>query len=182
LGLSIVERIARVLEAPLSLRSAPGQGSMFEIQVPLAAAVPTLGPDKAKRPVTHRLDGLHVLCIDNEEAILEGMAALLRGWGCNVKTARGLEEAQALTRPPEIVPDVLLLDYQLDEGSNGLDAAKALRWKLDGALPAILLTADRSPEVRESAEALGITVLNKPLKPAALRALLTRLSRPQAAE
>ena len=107
---------------------------------------------------------------------------MLRGWGCKVKTARSLNDAKKVTQPPEIVPDILVVDYHLDDDGNGLDAARTLRWMLNGSLPAVLVTADRSPEVRERAESLGIAVLHKPVKPAALRAVLTRMSRLQAAE
>ena len=68
-------------------------------------------------------------------------------------------------------PDVLLVDYHLDKG-DGIDAAKQLRWKLGGSLPAVLVTADRSKRVRDTARATEMEVLNKPVRPAALRALL----------
>jgi CheY-like chemotaxis protein len=69
---------------------------------------------------------------------------------------------------------VLLVDYHLDQGNNGIEAAIDLRWKLGREIPAILITADRSPEVRLAAREKGFVVLNKPLKPAALRALLAQ--------
>jgi CheY-like chemotaxis protein len=68
---------------------------------------------------------------------------------------------------------VLLIDYHLDEG-DGIEAARNLRWKLDRALPAVLITADRSKTVRDAARATGMEVLNKPVRPAALRALLAQ--------
>jgi len=70
-------------------------------------------------------------------------------------------------------PDVMIADYHLDQG-NGIETILALRWRLGTDLPAILLTADRSPRVREDAQAKSIHLLNKPLRPAALRALLAR--------
>jgi len=123
------------------------------------------------------LDGLTVLVIDNEPAILEGMELLLTGWGCDVIKAtdalKALEQLHTLRKSP----DIALVDYHLTDG-NGVDAVMALRWKL-GPLPAVLITADRTRKVRDVAKAADITVLNKPLKPAALRALLAqrRLSR-----
>lgn len=183
LGLSIVERIARVLEHPVTMRSTPGKGSVFSVDLPAAVSVPEqvcapAAPARGGAP----LDGLTVLAIDNEPAILEGMELLLTGWGCEVIKATdalgALEQVHALRRQP----DIALVDYHLNEG-NGIDAVMALRWKL-GTLPAVLITADRSRKVREAAKAADITVLNKPLKPAALRALLAqrRLSRTAAAE
>lgn len=178
LGLSIVERIARVLEHKVSMRSTPGKGSVFFVDLPSTIPVPETvctpaAPTRGGAP----LDGLTVLAIDNEPAILEGMELLLTGWGCDVIKAtdavKALEQLHALRKQP----DIALVDYHLTDG-NGVDAVMALRWKL-GPLPAVLITADRTRKVRDVAKAADITVLNKPLKPAALRALLAqrRLSR-----
>ena len=170
LGLSIVERAARLLDHPLALDSEPGRGSTFTLSVPRAPrAVPPAA--EAPRALDAPLAGLAVLAIDNEPAILDGMRALLGRWGCRVTPAGSLAEALGAVR--EAPPAVILADYHLDEG-DGLAAVAALRAALDAAVPAVLLTADRSPAVREAAEALGIHVLNKPLKPAALRALLAQ--------
>jgi CheY-like chemotaxis protein len=114
-----------------------------------------------------------VLCIDNEPKILDGMQTLLGGWGCRVLTAADLRTAQAAVAQAKVRPNGLLVDYHLGDG-NGIDAIVQLRWQLGGDLPAILITADRSPRVREDARASDIQVLNKPVKPAALRALLAQ--------
>ncbi len=174
LGLSIVERIARVLEHKLTVVSHPARGSCFSVNLPKAAALPVSVSDEipARQPAGG-LHGLTVLAIDNEPAILAGMQELLGGWGCSVHGARGLAEARETLRRAGTSPDVIIADYHLDEG-NGIEAILALRWHLGADLPAILLTADRSPRVREDAAAKAIQLLNKPLKPAALRALLTR--------
>jgi CheY-like chemotaxis protein len=112
-----------------------------------------------------------VLCIDNEPKVLEGMEALLQRWGCRVLAARDLDAARAALRAAP-GPDGLLVDYHLDAG-NGLDAIAALQDELPH-LPAVLITADRGPEVRRAAAEAGVRVLNKPVKPAALRALLAQ--------
>ncbi len=174
LGLSIVERIARVLDHRLNLVSHPGRGSCFSLALPKAASVPLSAlPEAAVGASGTGLDGLRVLAIDNEPAILAGMRELLGGWGCKVFGAHGLAEAQALVRRGAVTPDVVIADYHLDKG-DGIEAILALRRHLGVELPAVLLTADRSPHVNEDAAARGIRLLNKPLKPAALRALLSR--------
>lgn len=174
LGLSIVERIARVLEHPLSLVSHPGRGSCFSVSLPRAAALPvSVAVEKPTRQPAGGLGGLVILAIDNEPAILAGMHELLGGWGCTVHGAHGPGEAREALGRAGATPDVIIADYHLDEG-DGLAAIRALRAHLGGDLPAVLLTADRSPHVREEASAQEIHLLNKPLKPAALRALLTR--------
>jgi Na+/proline symporter/CheY-like chemotaxis protein len=174
LGLSIVERIARVLDHRLELKSEPGRGTQFSVELPVAAPMPeTAAKPKNPRSPATPLAGLRVLAIDNEPAILDGMRGLLQGWGCEVTVAGSLHEAQLVLRDAKARPEVVIADYHLDEG-NGIDAILALRWKLGPTLPAVLLTADRSPRVREEAAAKAIHLLNKPVKPAALRALLAQ--------
>jgi signal transduction histidine kinase len=174
LGLSIVERLGRVLEHPIGLRSRPGEGSVFFVTAPLGRAPlkPRAEPG-APEPVAagEPLDGLKVLAIDNEPRVLEGLRALLTRWGCLVATAHGLEEAMAALDAfgP---PDVIIADYHLDFG-DGVAAIRALRERFGRSTPAILATADRSLEVRDEAARADVIVMTKPLKPAPLRAQLT---------
>jgi Na+/proline symporter/signal transduction histidine kinase len=184
LGLSIVERIGRVLNADVHMESEVGRGSHFSVLVPRSSAVPIELPQRDQAGVEPgQLAGTTVLCIDNEPAVLDGMETLLRGWGCDVIKAPDLNLALASLTESDTVPNGLLIDYHLDEGT-GLDAIGLLRHHCGGHLPAILITADRSPAVREAARAQGVQVLNKPLKPAALRAMLAqwRVLRVAAAE
>jgi signal transduction histidine kinase/CheY-like chemotaxis protein len=184
LGLSIVERIARVLDYDITVSSTLGRGSRFSVKVPLSAVVPPRRQQPVARDVDRvKLAGIAVLCIDNEPAILDGMQTLLEGWGCRVLKAPHLEAAIALVAEAQTAPDGLLVDYHLDEG-NGIAAIAELRRRFGADLPAILITADRSPHVRADAREQGVQLLHKPLKPAALRALLTqwRMQRLAAAE
>lgn len=173
LGLSIVDRIARVLRLEIQIDSGRGKGTRFSVILPTTMAEePQVANDM--RPTIHAsvsLDGLSVLCIDNDPRILEGMRLLLEGWGCSVETLTG---SRSLDRGPR--PDIVLADYHLD-GETGLDAIRKLRSVHGAGLPAVLITADRSNEVRSAAEELDITMLNKPVKPAALRATVTRVRR-----
>ena len=173
LGLSIVQRIAATLDHKLSLVSVPGRGSRFSVLVPRAAPLPAMATGAAPRPApAGQLAGLRLLVVDNEPAILDGMKLLLGNWGCVVAIASGLDEALAVLRDgPE--PHVVIADYHLDHG-NGLTAISSLRERARGPLPAILLTADRTAHVREAAAALDVHLLNKPLKPGALRSLLAQ--------
>ncbi|MBM3607476.1 MAG: response regulator [Alphaproteobacteria bacterium] len=175
LGLSIVERISKVLDHPVSVRSQQGRGSVFSVLIPRSVlpedqrqgeSVQTLRPSKP-------LDGMCVLAIDNEPRILEGLRALLEGWGCRVLTAADGEEATALLQREHVTPHGVIADYHLDHG-DGLSAIDALRREFGIELPAVLITADRTNEVRERAEANEVRVLNKPVRPAALRALLSQ--------
>ena len=174
LGLSIVERIARVLHCELALKSNVGRGSRFSVEVPRAsAAIVEPMVHAVPKAATGQLAGTVVLCIDNERTILDGMQTLLGGWGCRVLTAADLTEALATLEGSGLEPDGLLVDYHLD-GDDGIGAIAELRRRHGRDLGAILVTADRSLRVREEARAAGVQVLNKPVKPAALRALITQ--------
>jgi CheY-like chemotaxis protein len=174
LGLSIVERIGRVLDHPVGLTSAPGRGSVFKVTVPVVAALPaSVTPLEAPRAAATPLSGLRVLAIDNEPTILEGMRTLLTAWGCAVSTAADLDGARGVIGNGGGLPEVIVADYHLDDG-DGLDVIRSLRTALRIDIPAVLVTADRTPAVRDAAAAIDVHVLNKPLKPAALRALLAQ--------
>jgi len=175
LGLSIVERIARVLDHKVEVESSVDRGSHFSIEVPLASTAPLREPRRTAFGV-HRgqLNGVDVVCIDNDTAILNGMEIVLTGWGCRVVKAADLAAAIASIDEASFTPRALLVDYHLDEG-NGIEAITALRQRYGADLTAILITADRSPDVREAAREHGVLMLNKPVKPAALRALLTQV-------
>jgi signal transduction histidine kinase len=184
LGLSIVERIARVLDHNVTLSSAVGRGSRFSVEVPVSAAVPAREAQHSRGDVDRgQLAGLAVVCIDNDLTILDGMQTLLAGWGCGVVKAPDLATAMAALAENKTIPDALLVDYHLDTG-DGIAAIHALRQRFGAELTAILITADRGPRVREEARACGIQLLNKPIRPAALRALLaqSRVQRAAAAE
>lgn len=170
LGLAIVERIAKIMDHPVQVRSRCGRGSTFSVAVPLVKSAP--------EPITavgmklvDCLDGARILVIDNEVAILDSMTALLRQWGCEVFTAR--DEAEAL----RIVlagpaPDVVLADYHLDDGRTGQAAIAHLRSALGAPLPAAIITADRSDPIRQLLRAENLPVLSKPVKAIKLRVLL----------
>ncbi len=175
LGLSIVERMARVLGHPLSLRSLPGRGSVFTVTAPLGAPAPQVpaGDPSAAAPRQSSLAGMVVVAIDNDRSIVDGMRALLSSWGCVPIVAASQREVLEELARQNRAPDAVLADYHLDEG-DGVDAVVALRWRFGASLPAALVTADRSAEMRTRAREKDVTVINKPLKPAALRALLAQ--------
>ncbi len=171
LGLAICERISRLLNHPLDLRSRPGHGSSFGVIVPRAAAsaVPAASV-AAPADSGARLDGLSVLCVDNEPMILDGMEALLSRWGIRVLKARDAAEARAAHAGGV---DIVLADYHLGDGPDGLELLGELRAAADGSLVGALLTADFDGALAARARTLGWPVLRKPVKPAGLRAFLT---------
>jgi PAS domain S-box-containing protein len=171
LGLAIAERIARLLGHRLSLRSSPGRGTVFSIEVPICAAPArrAVGPVVPPEAQVRRR---RVLVVDNDAAVLRGMQALLSGWNCEVLAAQGFDEALRLADQHR--PELLLLDYHLDDGRTGLELRQALTERL-GECPAVLISADHGEALSRDAAAAGCHLLRKPLKPLALKAVMARI-------
>lgn len=176
LGLSIVDRIARLLGHPVGLRSWPGRGSVFSVTVPLGEAVPATAvatePPGECSSADSPLRGKQVWCIDDDADVREATRALLEDWGCRVVLANSGTAALALADGG--VPALILLDHQLGD-TTGSELWPALRGRLRGDIPVIVMTAQRDAETLARIEALGLRYLAKPLKPAALRALMSQL-------
>jgi CheY-like chemotaxis protein/anti-sigma regulatory factor (Ser/Thr protein kinase) len=180
LGLSICRRISRMLEAPLTLHSRPGRGSVFAVTVPrLAGRASATQTPVAARGSAGGFEGLDVLCIDDDREILDGMRMLLQRWGCDVRVASTRAEALDHRRR---VPDLIIADHHLGAGDDGLSVSRALLDDLQRCVPVLILTADRDEALAERIKALGHAQLYKPVKPAALRALMRHLVETSAAK
>lgn len=173
LGLAIAERIARLLEAPLRVRSRPGRGTVFSLS--LAREAGERGVVAA--PARARLAGARLLAVDNDPDALEALAGVLRGWGCEVvAVACGDEAERALEAGP---CGLWLFDYHLDDGDTGV----ALHGRLSrrfGARPALIISGDDSLEVRREVLEDGLSLLSKPVRPLALKSVLDRMLAAQA--
>ncbi len=179
LGLAIVERTARLIGAGLDMRSIPGRGSVFAITLPIATSLGDETPVAEVIPLMvprarAALPAKRILCVDDDPRIIEGLAALLKGWGCEVVSSGTYADAEPLIATGPI--DVAIIDYQLGRGSaddrTGLDLITELRARWPDAVIA-LVTADSSAAVGQAANRLGAVVLRKPVDPLRLRALLS---------
>jgi Na+/proline symporter/signal transduction histidine kinase/CheY-like chemotaxis protein len=175
LGLSIVKRLAHVLKHSIALESNHGGGSFFSVTVPVAKAINHTTAVTSATPLSKSpMSGTRIVCIENDAAILDGMKTLLKAWGAEVVAVADPESAiEAIAEMDARGQRLtgLLVDYHLDRG-NGVAAIREIRGRFGADIPAILITADRSPHVRDAARQEKIAVLNKPVKPASLRALL----------
>lgn len=180
LGLAIVRRISKVLDHPVDVKSRPGHGSVFSITVPLGqpgelqpthqAAVQPRGRQR-KQP----LEGLTVLCVDNDDDVLNAMNTVLTGWGCQViAVASGAEVERAFVEQ-SLMPDLMLVDYHLDNDETGVEVMNKVQAHFDWRVPGVLITADLSDAIRQEAEASGYQELRKPVNPGALRSLVYRV-------
>jgi signal transduction histidine kinase/CheY-like chemotaxis protein len=180
LGLSICERIAAILETTLTLQSAPGRGSRFGILVPRAVgrAQPATLDNTSSQAVlaVERPQRSRVLCVDDDAPTLEALRELLASWKFDVLVASTPEQAVAIASAQPI--DIVLADFHLQDRPAGLDLLERLvRGAPAGQSRAgALLTAGATEALLSQADELGFPVLRKPVKPAALRALITALA------
>jgi PAS domain S-box-containing protein len=174
LGLAIVERIAKILDYRIQVHSRPGRGSMFSIDVPISHEVPLPIGQAVPLPGTgNPLPGRRLLVLDNEVSILESMSALLGQWGCEVVIAT--DQASALSALQGQAPELILADYHLDHGVVGCEVVRHLREHFGQAIPAVIITADRTDQCRSALQKLEAPLLNKPVKPGKLRAVLSQM-------
>jgi Na+/proline symporter/signal transduction histidine kinase len=172
LGLSIVERLARVLNHGIAIDSNASGGSVFSVTVPTAKSVNHTAAVTSATPLSRTpISGARIVCIENDLAILDGMKTLLRAWDAEVIAVADPDAAIEAIETVAGQLTGLLVDYHLDRG-NGVAAIRDIRRRFGDNIPAILITADRSPHVRAAAREENIAVLSKPVKPASLRALL----------
>src|SRR3954462_403636 len=172
LGLSIVERLARVLNHGIAIDATASGGSVFSVTVPIATAINHTAAVTSATPLSRTpMSGALIVCIENDPAILDGMKTLLTAWNAEVIAVTDPDAAIAAIEASGSSVTGLLVDYHLDRG-NGVAAIREIRRRFGENVPAILITADRSPNVRAAAREENIAVLNKPVKPASLRALL----------
>ncbi|MFA7552754.1 MAG: NahK/ErcS family hybrid sensor histidine kinase/response regulator [Spongiibacteraceae bacterium] len=174
LGLSIANRMSQLLGHRLSFDSVLGVGSVFRIAVPVGEK--SAVQKKAPEVTDVALNGLKVLCVDNELRILAGMQALLEQWGCLVTCVPNLSDAIQRWQH-ESPPDIVLADYHLDNEETGLDVLQALSYHWNCPLVAIVISANNSDELRKTVKQDGYLFLPKPVQPAALRAAMRRMSR-----
>jgi len=196
LGLAIAKGFSDLLKGQVQLNSELGKGSMFSFTLPIAKS------DQQKTIVSKPADlnrsrlstnaqdtrsashdtvdqpSHHILCLDNEPEVLKGMSALLSRWGYQVSEATEIDSAVAIAKETSI--HMILIDYHLDQNAEGVnvlgtDALIALRNRASYDGPAIFISADGRASVKEQVREVGCELLNKPLKPAKLRALLRSL-------
>ena len=176
LGLAIVEKIAGILGHRISVKSWPGKGSMFSVEVPLSATAPKSLPILAmSEPMLERLQGARVWVLDNDAAICAGMRTLLEGWGCQVITALSEQDLARQVDNYHAEADLLIADYHLDDDQNGVDAVARINGRRGRAIPALMITANYSNELKQQIRELGHTLMHKPVRPMKLKTAMSHL-------
>jgi two-component system, sensor histidine kinase len=172
LGLAIVRRLGDLLGLEITLCSQPGRGSCFALSVPLAA--PVQSASVTPEPPS-RTPQKSILVIDDNQGVREAMGALLARWGHQVATAGSAQQALAADPDAHSSADLIICDYHLGGPETGLSVIETLRRRAGHPLPALLITADTTPELLVAANAAGLLLLHKPVSNSRLRAAVARL-------
>jgi two-component system, sensor histidine kinase len=178
LGLAIVKRLTTLLEHPLELRSVPGKGTCFCIDVPLATApaeAPALTAAGALVPAAQG-SGL-ILVVDDEVAIQIAMKSLLQSWGYSVIAAGSFAEMMDRIAANTMVPRLIVCDYRLRENETGSAVIERLRNEYNDEIPGMLITGDTAPDRLKEAQASGYLLLHKPVPNDRLREAIEELVR-----
>lgn len=177
LGLSIVDRLAKLLGHRIELRSALDKGSVFSLEVPIAPH----SADTAQFPAepdqeldSSPLTGKRLLVVDDDALVLSSTSSILASWGCEVSTATSISEVRQLLQQGAAW-DLIITDYQLDNEGSGIDVIALIREHHNKQVPCILISGDIGPAVLKLASVGGHHLLHKPVRPAKLRSLVVYL-------
>lgn len=176
LGLSIVERICHLLGTNIRTRSTPGKGSTFSLELPRGEAGAATQASSPEMPAKYlNFSEYLVIAVDDNTQVLRSMVRMLQSWECNVVAATGVEEALTTIIDEDLKPHLLLADYHLADGADGISAINTINAELETPAPAIMISSDNSSDLRTQLDQLGIPLLTKPVEPARLRAVMQLL-------
>jgi signal transduction histidine kinase/ActR/RegA family two-component response regulator len=175
LGLSIAARLARLLGGRIEVKSRPGRGSVFAVEVQRGVAARVASVIPVHIPINNPLQGSLIMFIDDDALVREAVVGLLTQWGCEVITADRGEAALESLRARGRLPDAILCDYRLPDDETGNQVIQRLHERAGQAIPAALITGDTDSQRIADAKQSGIPLLHKPVQPARMRALLEYL-------
>jgi len=177
LGLSIVQRLVKLLNLGFDVRSEPGKGSSFSLVLPGHLAQPSAAPAPAEhtaRKPRPQAQKTHVLLVEDDGSVRDATRMLLRVEGFRVSAVSSLTEAQQAARQDSEV-DLLVTDYHLGGSETGTQVVALLREQLGKPLKAVLITGDTSSAMRELAVDERVRVASKPIKADELLAMMREL-------
>ncbi len=165
LGLAITRRLADLLGHRISVRSTPGEGSEFTLHVARAPASVAENPEELENNHDGEAPSAFILIIEDDAQVARAWRLLLQLEGYRVAVAASAREARKLVAGDKSTPHLIISDYHLAEGSNGMDAIEGLREDLGACVPAYIVTGDTSKIVRDVDDLPNSRVMNKPVEP-----------------
>ncbi len=176
LGLAIAKRLAGLIGAPLTLRSWPGRGTVFMLELPGGGTPSEDVVEQANQPAPQlTLQGRRIVAVDDDARVLAGLEALLTGWGAQVRAFSRVQDCETWARDcaaSEPAPDLAIVDYRVEDGRDGVQALQVLRARFGSGLPAIMVSGSTMSEVDTLAQVHNFHLLLKPVLPNKLRALI----------
>ncbi|PWC65797.1 hypothetical protein TSH58_20530 [Azospirillum sp. TSH58] len=174
LGLAIVQRLSRLLNHPVTVRSEPAHGSVFSIEAPRAAA-PAVALPSPEAETTPSGDGQLAVLVEDDVIVLMGLRTIFQEWGYEVVVAGSAEQALDRLRGLTRRPDLIIADYRLRNGRIGTEAIVQIRSLVGIPVPAIILTGEIGTDCDRDAAALGLGVVRKPITPRQLQGAIQDL-------
>lgn len=172
LGLSVVKKMCQLLHHPIHLDSEPGRGTTFSIRLPVGQLA---GAPIIDEPAQASLAGCRVIIIDDDSSLLAAVSSIMEDWECQCLLADSLATALQKIRVEKFHPDIILSDYRLGAGVNGIDVIEAIRGELGQAIPAVLMSGDTDPALVKSIREQHYYLIHKPVKPTHLRKTMRNL-------
>ncbi|MDX2368765.1 MAG: ATP-binding protein, partial [Colwellia sp.] len=180
LGLAICERIAKLLNVDIAVKSTLGQGTCFSITLPRSTVrlAPTSTIESSSQNQTaSEFIGLPILLVDNEAIMLKAIQSQLQEWGCNVLAVKDEKSLTSSLAEQDFTPMIIISDYHLDNDENGVDLIQRALSNQAWQVPCIICSADPSEQVREHTSSAQFYFMRKPIKALALKKLMKQLLR-----
>lgn len=174
LGLAIVKRLTNLLSLKLTVENTEAKGTKFTVAFPIGNTEEVSREIIETKLVLNNFDGMHVLVIDDEKHILEGMNVILSKWDFNVSLTESIDAAIDVVKKGGL-PDIILSDLRLRDNTTGIEAIQKIRTLVGDNIPGLLVSGDTDPEKIKEAQAAGIILLHKPIKPALLKSAINNL-------
>ncbi|MFT6268283.1 MAG: Na+/proline symporter/signal transduction histidine kinase [Alphaproteobacteria bacterium] len=173
LGLGVVKRLSQQLACNIRVDSQEQKGSCFSVEFTSVEAPER--PMVILNPANSIFSKLRILCIDDQQENLDAMKTVLVKWGIEVALAKSYQDSIEIAQ--KLKPHILLVDYQLGKGPDGLEIIELLRLQLNTILPACLVTAKKGDDLLKLCSEQGVNYLSKPIKPAKLRSLIQTMAK-----
>lgn len=172
LGLSVVKKMCQLLKIPVELASVLGNGTTFSLRLPVGQLSIAVTPSESAQT---GLEGRRVVVIDDDVQLLAAVTQIMQDWQCQSLSAASLDECLQKLVAKKFVPDIILSDYRLGGGVNGIDVIKAVRMQLGLDVPAVLMSGDTDPALVKSIREQHYYLIHKPVKPTHLRKTMRNL-------